>query len=424
MRWVIHPSSVSGHTTVPGDKSISHRALMLAALAEGSSTIGNLATGADVQSTTGCLDALGSNITRNNGTLIVSGGELRQSPPLDAGNSGTTMRLLSGILAGEPFESAVTGDASLRRRPMNRIVEPLELMGAEVESVAGHPPLRIHGGGLTGITYRTPIPSAQIKSCILLAALFADGETTVKEPSATRDHTERLMRHAGIPVETDEVGIHVKGPVLPQPFRLDVPGDVSSAAFFLTGAALTSSTLSVAGVGTNPTRMGFLSLLERMGCRVSVSDETDPGGEPLGVVTISPEELKGIEIGPEDVPGCIDELPVVALLGSRARGTTRVTGASELRVKESDRIGVVTQELRRLGADIRELPDGFVVRGPSRLRGTRCHSHGDHRIAMMLALAGLIAEGETVVEGAETADVSYPGFAEKLRSLGAAIDAA
>lgn len=422
MKWRVRPSTISGTTMVPGDKSISHRALMIAALANGTSSIGNVSAGEDVASTINCLRELGAEIDNRAGTATVRGGRMREpSEILDAGNSGTTARLLSGILAGQSFTSVVTGDDSLRSRPMDRIAEPLERMGARVETAEGRLPLRLQGGSLRGLAYRPSVPSAQVKSCVLLAGLFAEGQTRVAESTPTRDHTERLLRYAKVPMATNHSVATVTGGTLPSPFRIDVPGDISSAAFLLTASVITGSPLTVREVGVNPTRTGFLCLLRRMGCQVTTAGESEQGGEPVADVSVFPARLRSIAIMEEEVPGCIDELPLVALLATAAHGTTTVRGAAELRAKESDRIAVVVRELHGLGADIRELPDGFVVQGPCRLTGRHCNSHGDHRIAMMLAVAGLMAEGETIVDGAEAAGVSYPTFAGTLKTLGADI---
>lgn len=423
IRWRVRGSVVSGETAVPGDKSISHRALMLGAVARGRSQVRNLAPGADVCSTTECLRGLGVEITRQDGTVEIVGGTLL--PPasvLDAGNSGTTMRLLSGILAGQSFTSVITGDGSLRARPMTRIVEPLRRMGARVEAENGCAPLRIAGGNLKGITFQADVPSAQVKSCVLLAGLFADGETVLRESVSTRDHTERLMRLAGLAVSTGDHEVRLRSGHAPASFKLQVPGDISSAAFLFAGAALTGSAVTVRNLGINPGRTGFLAALKRMGCSITMDDQIEQGGEPVARVTVAGGPLVGIEIGPDEVPGVLDELPLVALLACVARGETRVTGASELRVKESDRIAVTVQELRKIGAEIVDRPDGFAANGQSKLSGATCDSHGDHRIAMMLAVAGLRARGDTIVRGVESAEVSFPGFAATLQSLGANID--
>lgn len=425
MKWLVRQSRLgSGALDVPGDKSISHRALMLAALAEGRSELRNLGPGADVGSTASCLAELGPKVAPLNGSVVVEGRPFTAPPDvLDAGNSGTTMRLLSGILAGQSFRSVLSGDDSLRRRPMLRVARPLEEMGARVSTVDGHAPIQISGGDLRGITYDMPVPSAQVKSCVLLAGLFAAGETTVRETLRTRDHTERMLRATGVAVVQDELSTSVRGGSRLRPFNLSVPGDFSSAAFLFAAAALFDG-MTVRNVGVNPTRIAFLSVLERMGCRIEMSDVQERGGEPVAAITVMPGNLAGVDIGGGEAPEMLDELPLVALLAAVAHGETRVTGAAELRVKESDRIATIVAELGKLGADVSELPDGFVVhgRGLHGLTGAECDSHADHRVAMTLTLAALLAKGETTVGGAESVGISYPSFDADLRSLGAKID--
>ena len=406
---------------VPGDKSISHRALMLAALAEGESRIDHLATGADVRSTAGCLRSLGAKIEHKNGSVTVTGGGLsRPSSALDAGNSGTTMRLMSGLLAGHAFESAITGDESLRRRPMGRIADPLSRMGATISTDDGHAPIRISGGNLTAIDFESPVPSAQVKSCVLLAGLFAAGRTSVTESVKSRDHTERMLAATGIDIRVEGTTVTVSGGRAPDALTLRVPGDLSSAAFFFALGALAGE-VTVRGVGVNPTRTAFLDVLKRMGAMVSITPGTVQAGEPVGDVTVRRGDLHGIDVGADEVPQLLDELPLLALLGALADGTTSVTDAAELRVKESDRISTVVSELGKLGANITELSDGFTVRGRPHLTGAACLSHGDHRIAMMLAIAAGLARGETIIDGAECVDISYPAFAPTLRSLGVSV---
>jgi 3-phosphoshikimate 1-carboxyvinyltransferase len=432
MRWTVRrPKSwlANSSVTVPGDKSISHRALMLSAIADGTSTIRNIASGADVLSTASCLVQLGIGVhgladetddTHPGGVVRVIGGMMRApTKPLDAGNSGTTMRLLSGILAGQPFHSLITGDDSLRRRPMRRIAEPLVQMGATVSTVDGLPPVTIEGDGLRGIRFEPVVPSAQTKSCVLLAGLFADGETTVIESVRTRDHTERMLLGTGVRVDIDGLAITIRGGQRPALCDLSVPGDFSSAAFFLALGALTGR-VTVRDVGANPTRTAFLDVLKRFGAEVWITREREEGGEIVADVTVSSRELRGIELGPEDAPLLLDEMPLVALLGCVAIGRTVITGARELRVKESDRISSTTTVLRTMGGDIRELPDGFDISGGA-LHGEACDTCGDHRIAMMLAIAGSVAQGETVIEGAECASISFPDFAFTMQRIGADI---
>ncbi len=436
-----------GEIVVPGDKSICHRTVMLGALAGGRSRARGFNASADTLATVNCLRAMGCVIDINeNGEIEVGGvGTLGLREPedvLNAANSGTTARLLSGILSGQPFLSVLTGDSSLRRRPMGRVVEPLSAMGASIwgRDRARYLPLAIQGNPLRPVSLQLPAASAQVKSAILLAALFAEGETTVVEPAATRDHTERMLAAMGARVtvgphpsplpegkgvrETGPVDemraneIRVFGPAALEPFDLTVPGDFSSAAFFLAAAALVpDSDLAVLNVGLNPTRTGFLDILREMGARIEVFDERVAGGEPVGGVRCRTSDLKGVSIDGEMVARAIDELPALAVLATQAEGETIVRGARELRVKESDRISTVVTELSRLGASVEELPDGFVVRGPSRLRGAFCSTYGDHRLAMSLAVAGLVAAGETQIESAECVDVSFPGFFDKLARI-------
>jgi 3-phosphoshikimate 1-carboxyvinyltransferase len=395
---------------------------MLAAVSKGVSHIQNLPAGEDVAATRRCMEALGARVTPENGSLVISGGDLRASETtLDAGNSGTTTRLMAGILAGQSFASRIDGDGSLRRRPMSRVIDPLRAMGAEIDSDAGRLPLNIDGRHLRGISYRLPVASAQVKSCVLLAGLFARGRTTVEETIPSRDHTERMLRSAGVQVSVSRgecLEISLNGGQQPKGLDVTVPGDMSSAAFLFAASALLGTSVVVQGVGVNPTRTGFLGILERMGCTVRVANERLTGGEPVADVEVRGPVRVPVTIGAADVPGLVDELPLVALLATATPGQSTVTGAAELRVKETDRIAAVAEQLRLMGAEIEELPDGFLVTGRTSLTGSECSSLGDHRLAMMLAVAGLCARGETVVHGAESARVSFPAFADVLNSLG------
>jgi 3-phosphoshikimate 1-carboxyvinyltransferase len=423
MRWIVSPSLVAGSTQVPGDKSIAHRALMIGALAHGTSTIRNIPDGEDVGATVACLRTLGVAINSDGYEVHIVGGKLAPAAkPLDCRNSGTTMRLLAGILAGQPFPSVLTGDESLRRRPMKRIIDPLEAMGATIGSDNGRAPLRIKGGSLQGLSYTLPMPSAQVKSAILFAGLFAKGWMRITEPIPTRDHSERLLRLVGVDLEVVDRTIVMEGGQDPRPFSLTVPGDLSSAAFLFAAATLLDSSIEVRGVGVNPQRMGFLDALCAMGAIVELRNQRNHASEPVADVRVSGRPQRPLEIGREAVPSLIDELPLIALLATCTFGETVVWGAEELRVKETDRIGAIVRELGRLGADIQEREDGFVVRGPTPLHGAICQSYGDHRIAMMLAVAGLAARGETVIEGAECAAVSFPKFVQTVRELGGALD--
>jgi 3-phosphoshikimate 1-carboxyvinyltransferase len=411
----------------PGDKSISHRALLLGALARGTSRVSGFLPAADCRATLRCLRALGVKIEEPDATTLIVHGQGLQglrlpSGPLDCGGSGTTMRLLSGILAGQPFRTTLTSNAQLRRRPMTRVATPLRQMGASVADSEGHSPLTIAGGLLTGIDYTLPVASAQVKSAILLAGLYADRPTTIREPGPARDHTERMLLAMGADLTVD-------GPVMTlRPGRelrardVTVPGDISSAAFPLAAAALLpGSEITLEGVGVNPTRTGALRVLGSMGADIRLDNQRVNGGEPMADVWVRTGNLRATHIGGEMIPRLIDELPLLALVATQAQGTTVIRDAAELRVKESDRIANTAAELRKLGAEIEARPDGFVVRGPSALLGAEVDSHGDHRLAMTLAVAGLLAAGETRVRDAECIADSFPGFAEALRQLGAGI---
>ena len=420
---------VAGEVSVPGDKSISHRVLILAALARGRSYAANLSPAEDVARTAACLVDLGASVRvsaagRMTGDGDGEGGDLRTpARVLDCGNSGTTMRLLAGLLAGHDLEAVLDGDASLRRRPMERVAAPLRRMGAEVEpSAAGTPPLRVRGRDrLRGGEHVLAVASAQLKSAILLAGLRADAPTRVVEPGPSRDHTERLLRLCGIAVEAGAGGVEVvPGPL--SPFGLRVPGDLSSAAFLLAlAAARPGSRLRCPGVTLNPGRTGFLEGLAAMGARVEVAETAAAGGvEPVGTVEVEGGPLRAATVAGDLVPRCIDELPVLAVLATQAEGTTRIAGAAELRVKESDRIAAVAAGLRRLGAAVEEQPDGLLVSGPVRLRPTVLDSGGDHRLAMAWAVAADLVPagaGDSVVTGAQACAVSYPGFFADLARL-------
>ncbi len=417
--------TIATRIRVPGDKSMSHRAAMLASLSDGPCRLRNYLPGEDCLGTLRVLGQLGVSIESPSPTEhIVRGLRGRFHAPatdLDCGNSGTTMRLLSGLLAAQSFRSRLTGDASLSRRPMRRIMDPLRLMGAhlETEGEKGCPPLIIEGNThLTPITYELPVPSAQVKSAILLAGLFADGTTSVVQPVATRDHTERMLEYFGVPVTRDGTKISVQGGVLPQARDFEVPGDISSAAFWLVAAAAQpGSSLCVTDLGLNPTRAGILAILLRMGARLREEEQTKGPGEPCGKVEILGNHLRGTVIGGEEIPNVIDELPVLAVAGALAEGTTVIKDAAELRVKESDRLAVVAHHLAAMGAEVTEHADGLEIRGGRPLRGARLPSHGDHRIAMAFAIAGLFAEGETVIEDASCVETSYPGFDRQLQQI-------
>ncbi|MGQ0678555.1 MAG: 3-phosphoshikimate 1-carboxyvinyltransferase [Actinomycetota bacterium] len=417
-------AGLSGSLRVPADKSIAHRSFLLGAMARGRTAINGNVAGQDVHSTIDCLRRLGIVIDRTGAHEYVvegTGWEVAREAKLDAGNSGTTMRLLTGALAGRPGSFELAGDESLSRRPMCRVAEPLRLMGADVLlSDGGRPPIRLTGGRLTGITYAPEVASAQVKGAILLAGAQVQGVTTVEEPLPTRDHTERFLSWLGVPVETSGGRVSITGgdALFTHPgFELQVPGDLSSAAFLLTAAILsTGSVVEVTGVGLNPGRTGILEVFSRMGAIVELVVESELP-EPAGRVIARSGPLEGVEVGGATIPRTIDELPLVALAATQAEGTTIIRDAGELRAKESDRLAVLALNLRSLGGQVEEFPDGLCIDGPVKLTGGTVDALGDHRMAMTFALAGLIASGPVTVEGWESADVSFPGFAEILRSL-------
>jgi 3-phosphoshikimate 1-carboxyvinyltransferase len=420
-------SQVSGKVQLPGDKSISHRYAMLAALAEGASVLEHFAASRDCHSTLDCLRSLGIELSEAGNTVTIRGRGLRglQEPTrvLDAGNSGTTIRLLSGILAGHPFESTITGDQSLSNRPMGRIIQPLRLMGATIESRGRElPPLRIRGGALKGVRYKLPVASAQVKSCVLLAGLYGDQPSAVEETTPTRDHTEIAVRQFGGEIRTEGNWIQITpGPRL-QAQHLLIPGDLSSAAFFMVAAALApNSDLRLSGVGLNRRRRELLSYFLQAGLNLTVEDETEEAGEPRGDLRIrySPALLEG-QLPPirgEHTAALIDEIPVLAVLGSQAAGGLVISNAGELRIKESDRISALATNLRSMGAEVEEKPDGLNISGGRRLHGAEIVTQSDHRIAMAFAIAALVAQGETRIHDAECVDVSFPGFWETLRRV-------
>lgn len=419
---------LAGRVVPPGDKSISHRYAMLAALADGRSVIEGYAPGADCRATLACLRALGVDITERTASTgkplpaveIVGRGLGRLSPasaPLDAFNSGTTLRLLSGIAAAQPFVTTLTGDASLRRRPMARVIEPLVLMGARIEAEDGRPPLTISGAELHGVAYRTKVPSAQVKSAILLAGLHASGTTQVREPSPTRNHTELALAAFGAELSVNERTIALRGRQPLRALALRVPGDASSAAFWAVAAAgLPGSDVEIAEVGLNPTRTAFVDVLRMAGARIEVAVAGTVGGEPIGNIRVRHGDLRPITVTADQVPILIDELPALAALATFG-GEIDVSGASELRVKESDRITCLAAGLRALGANVEERPDGFHVRGDRRLAGGVADAAGDHRLAMAFAIAALGAEGPSAIAGADAVAVSYPGFFDVLSTL-------
>ena len=413
---------VRGRIVVPGDKSISHRYALLAALADGPSTIERFAPGADCASTLACLRALGVDVRRTAHDVVVIQGRglrglLAPSAPLDAANSGSTIRMLAGVVAAHPFFSTLTGDASLRRRPMQRIILPLTAMGARVESADGRPPITVHGARLHGIEHAPEVPSAQVKSALLLAGLQADGITCVREPAPTRDHTERALVTFGGRVERQGEAVSIEGGQRLSACSLRVPGDVSSLTFWAVAAAtLTGSDVEVEGVGLNPTRTAVLDVLREAGAHVEATVETAASGEPAGAVRVRPGRARPFTVAPQAVPGVIDELPALAVLGLLGAGMS-VSGAAELRAKESDRIAALVAGLRALGAQADEWADGFAVAPTRRLRGGAADACGDHRLAMAFAVAALGAEQPSTIIGAGCVDVSYPGFFDTLRAI-------
>ncbi|MDX9829659.1 MAG: 3-phosphoshikimate 1-carboxyvinyltransferase [Anaerolineae bacterium] len=421
-----------GRAALPGDKSISHRAILLNMLAGGAARVTNFLPAGDCRASLRVAGALGAEVEVLSPTeLRVHGRGMVLPEPddvLDCGRSGTTMRLLAGILAGQPFAAVLSGDAQLRRRPMARVAEPLRLMGATVLGRDGGrlPPLTVQGRALRGIEYHLPVASAQVKSALLLAGLYAEGPTTLHVPGPARDHTERMLRAMGAQVATraGDGGhtLHAGPAAALAPLDLAVPGDFSSAAFLLVAATLVpGSEVVLEGVGINPTRTGLLDVLRAMGAEIEVLDEGSAGGEPVADLAVRSAGLRGIEVGGDLVVRAIDELPILAVAATQARGETLVRDAAELRVKETDRVATTVAELRRLGAAIEARPDGFLVQGPTRLRGAPVDSHGDHRLAMALVVAGLVAEGETVVHDCGCIPDSFPGFEALLAGLGGRI---
>ena len=419
---------VGGALTLPGCKGISHRALLLAGMASGESRIANLATGEDVARTATILEQVGVTLTLDAGGLhVVSPGlDAWRAPTaaLDCGNSGSAMRFLLGLLSGRPFESTLIGDASLSARPMRRVVDPLRLMGARIDGPddAGHAPLVVHPAALCGATFAPEVASAQVKTALLLAGLQAEGETVVVERVPTRDHTERMFAATGIGIDVDPESGRIAvggGARRPEPFAVTIPGDPSTAAFFAVAAAiLPGAEVTLEGVSVNPLRTGYLDVLQRMGARVEIHDRGLALGEPVGDITVVGAPLRATTIGGAEIPNVIDELPVLAVAAAVAEGETVVSGAEELRVKESDRIATTTEMLRAFGAEVEPLDDGFRVRGPRSLVGARVHSRGDHRIAMSAAIAALAATGETVIDGWSATAVSAPEFGADLEEWG------
>jgi 3-phosphoshikimate 1-carboxyvinyltransferase len=449
---VLPGGRVEGTASVPGDKSIAHRWLILVSTASGSSRLAGLPPSLDVVSTASCMAALaprarpaleawaenrsiaaeGKGSTWNSAraslavpALEVEGdgwdGLSKPAADLDCGNAGTALRLLTGVVAARPFRATLVGDESLMMRPMERVAEPLRRMGADVATTDGHAPVTVDGGRLVGVAHETSVPTAQVKGAVLLAGLNADGETSFREPAATRDHTERALAWLGAPVLVEETTVRV-GPFQHRGFEGVVPGDPSSAAFLIAAAALTGSGLTIDDVGINPSRLHFLDVLERMGVRTSFEFERDEVGEPVGRIRVGEgADLTAVTVDVSELPLVIDEIPVLAFVAAHARGESRFLGAGELRVKESNRLGAVVEGIRRLGGGAADEQDDLVVSGGG-LTGGAADAAGDHRMAMALAVGGLAATGPVVVEGIEVADVSFPGFVPVLAALGARVE--
>ena len=418
-------SKLKGNIFVPGDKSISHRSLILGSIARGETRISNFLNSLDCLKTLECMQALGTEIElgKDNSVKIKGKGLCGLQEPkniLDVGNSGTTIRLLTGLLSGQDFYSVLCGDASIRKRPMKRVVEPLRLMGADIwgRKDGQFAPLSVRGNKLNPLHYTLPVASAQVKTALLLAGLYAAGETIIREPLPARDHTERMLEimQADIKISPPEIklmgGKELKGT------DIFIPGDISSAAYFIAAASvLEGSQITIKQVGVNPTRTGIIEMLNKMGAKIDTLNYQIKSNEPQADLIVEYSKLKGVEIGKKDVPFLIDELPLIAVIATQAQGKTVVSGARELRVKETDRIKAIVNELKKMGANIKEREDGFIVEGPFKLKGAVCESYNDHRIAMSLAVAALLAEGKTVIKNTECIDISFPGFEKTLQNL-------
>ena len=414
-------NALRGEVTIPGDKSISHRAVMLGAISEGTTRITNFLRGADCLSTIACFRKMGIDIEESPDQILVHGKGLHglQAPAdiLDAGNSGTTTRLISGILAGQSFESTLTGDASIQKRPMKRIITPLTMMGADVESLSGDgcAPLRIRGSHLKGIDYHSPVASAQVKSCILLAGLYADSVTSVTEPYVSRDHSERMLSSFGAALKTNGSTVSIQPEPRLMGQEVAVPGDISSAAYFIAAALLVpGSELLIKNVGINPTRDGILRICRRMGADITILNRREHGREPVADLLVKHSPLTGTVIEGAVIPTLIDELPILAVMAAFAEGSTVIRDAQELKVKESNRLDILVHHLSAMGADITGTEDGMVINGGRPLHGAVLESHLDHRIAMSFAVAGIAAQGETEILQADCVDISYPGFYRDL----------
>ena len=417
-------TSLKGEVTIPGDKSISHRAVMFGSLAEGTTEVTNFLQGADCLSTISCFRKLGIQIENTAERILIHGkglhGLSESSETLDTGNSGTTTRLISGILAGQSFTTFLNGDASIQTRPMKRIMTPLSMMGADITSLNGNncAPLRICGGHLHGITYQSPVASAQVKSCVLLAGLYADAPTSVTEPVLSRNHTELMLAGFGAKVTSSGTTATIEPKPDLKGMKIEVPGDISSAAYFIAaGLIIPNSEILVKNVGINPTRDGILRVAIEMGGDITVLNEKISGGEPTCDLLVRSSSLKGVTVGGEIIPTLIDEIPMIAVMACFAEGTTIIKDAQELKVKESNRIDTVVTNLKAMGAHIEATDDGMIIEGGYPLHGAVIDSHLDHRIAMSFAVGALGADGETTIEGADCVKISYPKFYETLESL-------
>ncbi len=412
-----------GEVQPPADKSISHRAIIFGALSQGRSTVKNFLRAEDPLRTIAAFRQMGVEIQDRGEEVIIDGkgltGLKEPSSIIDCGNSGTTMRLLCGVLAGQPFSATLSGDDSLRERPMQRVIKPLTEMGANIASQAGgYPPLTIHGGNLSPINYKSPVASAQVKSAILIAGLYCDGVTRVSEPDKSRDHTERMLKAQGAGIEIRNLEISIKGKAHLRPFDIIIPADFSSAAFFLVaGAVVPDSEILIKNVGINPTRTGLLDILQLMGADIKIENEHEVSGEPVADLHVRHSRLKGVTVGSDLILKAIDEFPILCVAASLSEGITKITGAEELRVKESDRIKTMAEALRKAGVEVEELKDGIIIEGGKRLRPASIQSHGDHRVAMSMAIAGLMAEGETIIEDTACVNTSFPKFIEMLEGL-------
>ena len=416
---------LKGKIIPPGDKSISHRAVILSSLAKGKSIVRNFLRAEDTMSTLNAFRKLGIKIEDKGKKIIIEGkgiyGLKEPADIIDCGNSGTTIRLLSGVLSGNPFLSVLTGDSSLRSRPMGRVITPLRQMGAEIMARDNdrYPPIAVRGRKLKAIKYAMPVASAQVKSALLLAGLYADGETEISEPVKSRDHTERMLPSYGAKIKIEGFKIKIKGGQELKARNIDVPGDFSSAAFFIAAALLIpDSDIKIKGVGINPTRTGLLDVLKTMGADIELTNIRDVSGEPVAdIYCKTAGSLRAVKIGREIMPSLIDEFPILCVLGTQADGVTEIRGAEELRVKESDRIKAMAEGLKKMGAEVKEFKDGLSIKGNANLKGASINSYGDHRIAMAFSIAALIARGKTTINGISSVNISFPGFFEILKRL-------